>query len=128
MHFAATQRISMLQFIGKYPIVAAGSADGTLSLWAVSRAPLVYRSTCLGRFLNVDNYSREPSGTDGRNRSDGAPEAITCGVVEVLEIGMECKIEDSDTLRYEKSTFTWRAQMESSEQDSIIESGFTNSH
>lgn len=101
----------MLQFVGRYPIIAAGSADGTLSLWALSRAPLAYRSTCLGRFLNVDLYFKEPDRFRDKFRQTAVPEPITCGVIEVLEIGMEHCLEHSSALRYEKNTFTWRAQM-----------------
>ena len=52
-HQASNEKITLLNFAGKYPILMCGSEDGSFSAWATKTAPFKSRYECLARFKNV---------------------------------------------------------------------------
>lgn len=104
VHVAAKSSVNFLSFVGEYPMLAAGGAQGYMSIWATSRAPKEGRDLryqCMGRFLNQNRMA-----TNG-NKQEG----ITCGALRVLQVGMKNQIYKSDQIMYDKNTFSIRTSM-----------------
>lgn len=73
----SNEKITLLSFMDKYPILIAGDCHGLVTVWAVKSAPIEIRNRCLGRFQNF-HLTDEPAG----NQILG----ISCGVSHVLEV------------------------------------------
>lgn len=101
VHQAAKSSINFLSFVEEYPMLAAGGAQGYMSVWATSRAPKEGRDLryqCMGRFRNQNRMTR----------SGDIQEGITCGALKVVQVGIKNQIFKSDQIMYDDSSFSIR--------------------
>ena len=79
--------------MSNYPLLIAGSAEGSITVWGTRGATDVMYE-CLGRYKTTFNI----------NERD-LHHSITCGAAEVLNIRSKHKYSQSDSIVYDTESF-----------------------